>query len=453
MTFLHSLAAFLVAVGILVTIHEFGHFWVAKKLGVKILRFSIGFGKPLWMRHFGLDRTELALGTLPLGGYVKMLDEREGEVAIHEQHRAFNRQALWKRTAIVLAGPLANLFFAIAVYTAMYMIGLQDLRPLVGNIADKSIAAQAGLAAGDEITAVGGHDTHTWDAVYYRVIREMLYEKQLPIVVRHGSGEVQTLVLDLTAINFDEVREKGLFKEVGFEPAKIDIAPIVGEVLNGQPAAKAGLKVGDRIVSIDGLKVTTWGALVDEIRQRPEKATKLEVVREGEHLQIELTPASVVVDGKSMGQIGAGVMETEEFRQKFFALERYGFVEAFKRSLVACKEGITTTWKVLGLMIKGEVSAKNISGPIGIAQIAGLSAERGLPDFLAVLAAISLNLFFLNMLPIPLLDGGHLMYYLMELIIRRPVPEAVQAVGQQVGIAFLLGLMGLAFYNDLSRIL
>jgi regulator of sigma E protease len=456
MQILNSVLAFIVAVGLLVTIHEFGHFWVAKKLGVKILRFSIGFGKPLWTRRFGADQTELCLASLPLGGYVKMLDEREGDVPAFEQHRAFNRQSVWKRIAIVIAGPLANFFFAIFAYAATYMIGVEGIRPIVGDVTVGSVAESAGLRKGQEVIAVGDEATPTWGNVAEASFRYLLGSDALPLKVRNTDGSEEAVRLPVPEGAIDEMTQGRLYRTLGFSEYFPAHSPRINRVLAGGAAERAGLQPGDELVAVDGEAITSLTRFVEYIEQHPGKAVTLSVKRGGATRELSITPDAVEEKQRSVGRIRAELAVPDAVREemrKLLAYEQYDLLAAFRKGWEKTIDTSVLTLKMMGKMLLREASIDNISGPLTIAKFAGETAQIGLSAFCGFLAVVSVSLFVLNMLPIPLLDGGHLMYYLMELVIRRPVPEAVQAYGQQIGIALLLALMGLAFYNDLTRIL
>lgn len=456
MQILQSILAFIVAVGLLVTIHEFGHFWVAKKLGVRILRFSIGFGKPLWTRRFGADQTELCLGSLPLGGYVKMLDEREAEVAPAEQHRAFNRQALWKRSAIVLAGPMANFFFAIFAYAATYTLGVEGVRPIVGEVTADSVAERAGLRKGQEVIAVGDESTPSWGNVAEASFRYLLNSEALPLRVRNADGTEVTVSLEVPDGAIDQMTQGKLYRTLGFSEYFPEHSPRVNRVLAGGAAERAGLLAGDELRRADGQPVTSLTKFIAYVEQHPGTAIALEVQRGEQTVNLSVTPDSVTEKDVAVGRIRAELAVPDSVREEMrslLATERYAPLDALRKGWDKTIDTSLLTLKMMGKMLVREASIDNISGPLTIAKFAGETAEIGLSAFCGFLAVVSVSLFVLNMLPIPLLDGGHLMYYLMELVIRRPVPEAVQAYGQQVGIALLLALMGLAFYNDLTRIL
>jgi len=446
-----SVLAFFVAIGVLVTVHEFGHFWVARRLGVKVLRFSIGFGKPLWMKTFGQDRTELVVAAIPLGGYVKMLDEREGDVAEDERHRAFNRQSLGTRSAVVVAGPLFNFGFAILVYWMMFVAGVPGLRPIVGDVAPASYAAEAGFVRGDEILSVQGLPTPTWEAAVMALLDAGLAGQQaFEVSVRGSAG--QERVLQVRIDTPDELLEKGgVLKGFGLDTWQPP--PVIDRLVEGGAGERAGLQAGDLILTADGEPVRSWGQWVDYVRERPEQVIQLRLLRDGMEVETQLTPRRVLEDGASIGRIGAYVrLPSDEQRATMRVVVRYGLLEAVPEALKKTYEISTLTYRTLWKMVLGEASVENLSGPISIARYAGQSAAIGWVAFLGFLGVVSVSLGVLNLLPVPVLDGGHLMFYLIEWVKGGPVSEIAQLMGQKIGIALLLGLMMLAFYNDLSRL-
>lgn len=453
MGLLNAVLAFAVALGLLVTVHEFGHYWVARRMGVKVLRFSVGFGRPLWSRHFGADRTELVLAAVPLGGYVKMLDEREGEVASTDRHRAFNRQPVASRIAVVVAGPAANFLFAILVYWAMFVVGVSGVRPIVGEVVPGSIAERAGLAPGQEILAVAGQSTPTWETVIHASLGKVLDAAPVIITVRDARGGEQDLMLDFGAVHVDDITRGNLFQRLGMQPYRPVLPATIGEVLSGGAAERAGLQPGDRMLAADGTAIEDWMQWVEYVQARPGVSIQAEIQRGDARLGIELRPDPVDTEQGVIGRIGAAVAQPAAPDPSLLAVDRYGPLVAVGKALQKTWDISVLTLRILWRMLFGQVSVENLSGPISIAQYAGQSAAVGLPAFLAFLGIVSVSLGILNLLPIPLLDGGHLLYYLIELVTGKPVSEAVQVTGQQIGIVLLLGLMGLAFYNDIMRLL
>jgi len=452
MEFIQTIIAFIAALGILVTIHEYGHFWVARKVGVKILRFSVGFGKRIWSIKSGEDETEFVLAAIPLGGYVKMLDEREGEVPAELRHRAFNNQTLGARTAIVLAGPLANFLFAIVAYWAMYMVGVSGPLPIVGDIAPNSLASAAGLRAGEEIKGVNGEPAPTWDNVFRSAVTAILDSGSIVLQVANEQGRQRDVLIDLGSISVDDLSRGEFFEKVGFVPFRAPIEPKIGRVITGDPAARAGIQAADTIVSADGSAISNWLEWVEYVRARPNQEIDVSLLRAGVQIDLSLTPRAVEIDGNLIGRIGAEV-DISGVKAPPIGVEQYGLWAAMPRAFERTGDVVTTTLKFLRKMVIGEASVENLSGPISIAHYARQSAKMGVSRFLDFLGLVSISLGVLNLLPIPLLDGGHLLYYLLEFVARRPVPEAVQVIGQQIGFVLLLGLMGLAVYNDIMRMM
>lgn len=452
MEFLQHLFAFIFALGILVTFHEFGHFWVAKKCDVRILKFSIGFGKPLWSKRFGKDQFELIVAALPLGGYVKMLDEREGNVSEHELSRAFNRKSLAQRTAIVLAGPVFNFIFAIVAFWFMFMIGLTGLKPIVGEVEKDSIAYMAGLNEGVEIIAVDSRETKTWTMVVDGFVSSIIDAGKVDIKVR-DVAVVKVLTLDFEGLSIDDLAEQGLLNKIGITPKKFKVPAIIGDVHSALPAERAGMIAGDLIVSANSEEIEDWAHWVKYVQAHPKQKISIEIKRSDEHLIIELTPDEKIMDdGSIIGFIGAANQPVKAL-EEMFAKESYSFIPAFIRGVERTWNMSWLTLRILGKMITGQASVKNLSGPISIAQYAGDSAQNGLASFLWFLGIVSVSLGVLNLLPVPLLDGGHLLYYVVELIKGSEVSESIQIIGQQVGFTLLLGLMILVFYNDIARLM
>jgi regulator of sigma E protease len=453
MNVLISTAAFLVAIGILVAVHEYGHFMAARMLGVRVLRFSIGFGRPLWVRRAGDDRTEYCVSAIPFGGYVKLLDERDCPVALGEQHRAFNRQPIPARIIILAAGPLLNFIFAIIAYWGMFMIGVPGTRPLIGEVTPDSIAAQAGLHAGDRIVSVGGRSTATWEGAVVAILDQMLSAGRITLAVRGEDGRDRTVALD-TAGQASSLTEPGqLFSGLGIVPWAPKIPAVFGRILPGETAEQAGLKPGDRLVAAGGEPIGDWSAWIEFVRKRPGETVEVVIDRGGERMQVSLHIRRHDTGDGVVGRIGAEPQVPTGLYDSMRAVERYPVIEAFAQSLRRTWDMASLTVRMVARMITGDVSVKNISGPINIAQYAGYSASVGLSPFLSFLAVVSVSLGILNLLPVPMLDGGQIAYQLAEAAKGSPLSERAQLIGQQVGIFLLLVLMSFAFYNDIARLL
>jgi len=448
---LYSVLAFVVAIGVLVTVHEFGHFWVARRLGVKVLRFSIGFGQPLWKRTFGRDATELVVASVPLGGYVKMLDEREGEVAAAELPRAFNRQPLRSRIAIVIAGPLFNFLFAICVYWLMYIVGVPGMRPLVGEVIPGSFADQAGIVAGDEIVAIEGVPTPTWESTVMALLDASLEDTgSVDMSVRDTRGGTRQLQASFTT-GSELLQKGGVLENFGLSPWRPPA--VIDRLVAGGAGERAGLQPGDRVIKADAESISNWEQWVEYVRERPGRTIVVQVLRDGRELSLKMVPEQVTDNGESIGRIGAYVrLPSDEQRATMRVVVRYGPLAAVPEAGYKTWEVATLTLRTLWKMVTGQASVESLSGPISIAQFAGQSAAVGLAAFLGFLGIVSVSLGVLNLLPVPVLDGGHLLFYVLEFIKGSPVSEAVQILGQKIGIALLLALMTLAFYNDLVRL-
>jgi regulator of sigma E protease len=443
--FFGSVFWLLVTLGVLVTFHEFGHYWVARRCGVKVLRFSIGFGNAIWKR-IGRDGTEYQIAAIPLGGYVKMLDAREGEVDPALRDQEFTAQPIWKRIAIVAAGPGFNIIFTIAAFWLMFVLGRTDYAPLV-TAAPQSLAAQAGIQSGDRLLTVGGEAVTTWSDSYDAIANALLSRTPLAITVRGTDGSQRAMVLPLNRLPAGEDIGQ-YFEKVGLEPAP---APaIVASVTPGDPASIAGMQAGDHVISVDGVAVKNSEDLSKQIAAGAAKspALSVDIMRNGKPMQLKVT-ARMDASGGSTPHWVIGVAQ----QPLETAIQHYGPIKALTESLNLTWQRTTDTFGMVGKMLTGQASTKNISGIIGIAQVANMSAQAGLDRFLEFLGLVSLSLAIINLLPIPILDGGHLLYYLIELIKGSPVSERTMIAGQYVGIALLFTLMGLAFYNDIHRII
>ena len=446
-----SVLSFIVAVSIIVTVHEYGHYIVARSLGVKVLRFSVGFGNAIYRYISPRSGIEYVVATIPLGGYVKMLDERETEVSPEEVDLAFNRQNVYKRFAIVSAGPIFNFIFAIAAYLLMFSVGVQGMKPEIGNVKEGSIAYEAGLLAGDQILQVNEKSVVTWEDASLTLIDEALKTGFVDIKKQDFNAQVDVVTLDLrdTSALLDE---GGLLDKIGIQPWRMQLEPVLGE-LTDEGAAKAhGLKTGDRILEANGAAIVTWKDWVEVIQDHPGKPVELLIFRGGDELSTSIIPQAEEVEGKNIGRIGAYPFIDQAQIDERRVTVKYGLFESFTKGVVKTLDMSVLTVKLLGKLVVGEASLKNISGPISIAEYAGISAQLGLATFLSTLAIISISIGILNLLPIPILDGGHLMYYLIEMVKGSPVSEMVQGYGQRVGLLMLAGLMSLAFYNDIQRL-
>ncbi|MBI2752736.1 MAG: RIP metalloprotease RseP [Betaproteobacteria bacterium] len=451
MNLLHTIAAFVVALGILIVVHEYGHYLAARLCNVRILRFSVGFGRPLVIWRLGPDATEWAIAAVPFGGYVKMLDEREGPVEPHERARAFNRQSVWRRLLIVAAGPAFNLLFAIAVYAGLFMYGLPEARPVAAEPPKGTLAYAAGLRAGDTVRSIDGQPIETWQELRWRVIQGALQRESLAVEVINERREIEQLKLDLTAFPAAEFEGDAL-ERIGLRLYRPALEPVFGAIVPDSPAERAGLKTGDRVRQADGKSLATWDDLVRTIRERPATPLRLAIERNGERFSVDVVPEAATVNGMQIGRIGAAPLVPASHAERILVRVRYGPLQALAKSCEKTADIALFSLKMLGKMLVGEVSWKHLSGPVTIADYAGQSAQMGWISYATFLALISVSLAVLNLLPIPLLDGGHLMYYAVEIIRGSPVSERAMELGQRVGLALLLFMMAFAFYNDLNRL-
>jgi len=451
MSLLHTVVAFIVALGVLIVVHEYGHYLVARLCGVKVLRFSVGFGRPLATWRVGRDRTEWVLAAIPFGGYVKMLDEREAPVKAAEAHRAFNRQSVLRRLLIVVAGPAFNFLFAIAVYAGLYMNGLPEARPLLGAPPAASIAEASGLRRGDLVRAIDGQPIATWQSLRWRVLQAALQRERLTLEVVDERDHLSEVTLDLSGFPSQEV-EADVLERIGLRLYRPVLAPVLGQVIGGSAAEAAGLQKGDRITHVDRRAVNTWEDLVREVRGRPGVVARLDVLRDGAPLSVEITPEAVRAGGEPIGRIGAAPEIPSTHAERILIEVRYGPLQSLRHAVAKTWDISVFSLRMLGKMLLGQVSWKNLSGPVTIADFAGQSAQLGWIPYVTFLALISISLGVLNLLPIPPLDGGHLLFYVIEALKGSPAPERVVEFGQRVGIALLLMLMAFAFYNDLTRL-
>jgi len=451
MDMLYTIGITLATLAVLVAVHEFGHFWVARRCGVKVLRFSIGFGTRL-LRWTDRQGTEYSISAIPLGGYVKMLDEREGEVAPEELERAFNRKPVGQRIAVVSAGPLANFLLAIVAYWGLFMAGETGYAPVIGEVEAGSIAEVAGLEAGQEIVAVDGRETPTWQALSFRLLDRIGDTGTIQFAVRYpGSSMVYESQGTLERWLAGE-EQPDLFGGLGLAMYTPEVPPVVGQVVAGGAADRIGMQPGDLVISADGVELPRWMDWVDYVRERPGQAIDLQYRRGDQLLSAEIVPDSVEDDsGATIGRVGVAV-ELPEMPPELLRRFDRGPVEALGASLERTGDLVVFTLSSIKKMLVGLISPKNLSGPITIAKVATASAKSGLEAYISFLALLSVSLGVLNLLPIPVLDGGHLLFYFAELLAGRPVPEKIQALGYQVGLFLVLGIMILALYNDFSRL-
>ncbi|BFI71573.1 sigma E protease regulator RseP [Yersinia pseudotuberculosis] len=450
MSILWSLAAFIVALGILITVHEFGHFWVARRCGVRVERFSIGFGKALWRRT---DRqgTEYVIALIPLGGYVKMLDERVEAVAPELRHQSFNNKTVLQRAAIVSAGPIANFLFAIVAYWLVFIIGVPSVRPVIGDISPQSIAAQANISSGMELKSVDGIETPDWDSVRLALISR-IGDKQMQVgVAPFGSDNVVEKTLDLRQWQFEPDKQDPVVA-LGIIPRGPQIESVLAEVQPGSAAQKAGLQAGDRIVKVNGQLLDRWQTFVLQVRDNPGQPLVLDIERESTPLSLTLIPDTKSV-GENRSEGFAGVVpKVIPLPDEYKTIRQYGPFTAVYQAGDKTWQLMRLTVSMLGKLITGDVKLNNLSGPISIAQGAGVSAEYGLVYYLMFLALISVNLGIINLFPLPVLDGGHLLFLAIEKLKGGPVSERVQDFSYRIGSILLVLLMGLALFNDFSRL-
>jgi len=449
--FVFYLAAFVILLGVLIVVHEFGHYLAARLCGVKVLRFSVGFGRMLWKRRLGADQTEWAISIFPLGGYVKMLDEREGEVAETESHRAFNRQGVGKRSVIVAAGPLANFVLAILLYWAIFMHGSNELLPVLGTPPAGTPAAMASIANGEQVRAVDGQLVATWSDLRWVLLKKSVGHESVALEVINERGEIATRQLYLAAAG-ENGWEGDVLERLGIHFYRPDLPPIIGKVVANGPADQAGLRTGDRVLTIAGKDISSWYELVVSIRDSAAQSVRLELERQGEMLVVDVMPEAVSEHGRRVGKIGVAVAEPSTPRRELKTIVHYGVVAAAGKALEETWDQSAFSLVMMGKMLTGEVSWKNLSGPVTIADYAGQSARLGLDYYLRFMALLSISLGVLNLLPIPVLDGGHLLYHMIEVVRRRPLSERAMEIGQQIGMSILFALMAFAFFNDLTRL-
>lgn len=446
MSVLTSILALIVTLGILVTVHEYGHYWVARRCGVKVLRFSVGFGQVLWSRT-DKHGTEFAIAAIPLGGYVKMLDEREASVPEELLDQAFNRKTVWQRMAVVLAGPAANILFAIAAYWLMFMVGVTQVKPIIGDVEVDSAAELGGIKAGDEITAVNGEAVAGWQEVNYQLLTRIGDTGQL-VFQLNGNREAEVEVVRWLS----DAEEPNPVRDLGLSPYRPEVPAIIQQVQEGKPAAQAGLQAGDQIVSVDGESIAEWYDFVERVQKNADTLIRIEYLRDGETQALDLIPGSRTLDnGETVGFVGA-MVKAPELPDSYITTQRFNPVEALWKGVVKTWDMSIVTLESIGKMIQGLLSVKNLSGPITIAKVANASAEAGFEAFIGFLAYISIMLAVVNLLPIPVLDGGHFLFYLIEAVKGSPLSEKVQLMGMKLGMTLLFMVMFIAIFNDISRI-
>ncbi len=451
MGLIQNILAVIVVLGLLVTFHEFGHFWVARRCGVKVLRFSVGFGKPLWST---VDRhgTEFAVAAIPLGGYVKMLDEREAPVPEEQLDQAFNRKTVWQRIAIVAAGPIANFLLAIVAYWALFVAGTTTVAPIVGDVTPNSPAAEARLAHGAEITSIQGDAMRSWEEINLKLVSMIGFNGDLMLEAQ-PEGSNASRVYQLPVANYMVRQDPPQpLQSLGITPWRPNVPAVLGQVIDGQAASQAGLRAGGHILSLNGEPIDDWMQFVSVIRESAGQTLEVGYQRGDEQSSLSLTPGrNTLESGGEVGYIGAGAQQVtwpEELQREI----RYGPVEAVGQALSRTGEMTLLTVDAIRKMLVGLISPSNLSGPITIAQISGDSARAGMEAFVGFLAYLSISLGVLNLLPIPVLDGGHLLYYFIEVVRGRPVSEQTQAVGLRIGLAMVGTLMLMALYFDLMRL-
>ena len=447
--------AFIFTIGLLVTVHEYGHFQVARWCGVKVLKFSVGFGKPLWSKKFGVDQTEFVIAAIPLGGYVKMLGEdqftQDETFVNHDMTRALNRQSVGKRMAIVLAGPLANLLLAIILYWLLFMMGVVGLKPIVGNVVKNSPAAASRISSGDVIQKINNKDVSTWQDVRWLLLQESLKNKQVEIQAINTKNEMYSYQMDVSKLDYDDAKHD-ILEKLGLTIYQPEMPARIGEIAKNSPAQIAGLKPNDLVLAINKNKVNNWEFFVQEIQQHPNVNVDILVQRDAEEISISVKPDLVVENDKTIGRIGAAFKTDQTELDQFLVTSHYSVAGALVKAIEKTWDTAIFSLKMLGNMVLGQVSWKGMSGPVTIASYAGQSANMGIKVFIGFLALISISIGVLNLLPIPILDGGHFMYYMVEFFTKKPVSEAVMNIGQKIGFILLGGMMALALYNDINRL-
>ncbi|MFM9971049.1 MAG: RIP metalloprotease RseP [Burkholderiales bacterium] len=449
MSLLITLLAFVLALAILIVFHEYGHYLAARMCGVRVLRFSMGFGRPLISRQFSKDGTQWVISAIPLGGYVKMLDENEGPVAPEQLQQTFNRQSVWRRIFIVAAGPGANFLLAILLYWALYISGIPDARPMIAQPALGSVAASTGLKRGDILVQIDHEVVSTWQEARWRLLQLAVNRSEIDLEVLDRRGETIRKVLDLRQFDLEGL-EGDPVARLGIRLYRPDA--VIGKAIPGGEAEKAGMRPGDRILSVDGKTIGTWDEFVLYVRSKADVSVRLRISNNSGESDLSITPRAVSERGKQIGRIGAEPALDEEETKNLYTTIRHGPIDSLGLALNKTWETSIFSLQMIGRMITGDVSWKNISGPVTIADYAGQSAQAGWLPYLLFIAIVSISLGVLNLLPVPLLDGGHLMYYVAEIAMGRPLSEKTMEFGQRIGVALLLVLMVFALYNDFSRL-
>lgn len=452
MTILSTLAAFIIALGVLITFHEFGHYLVARWSGVKVLRFSVGFGRPLFSKRWGKDQTEWVIAAIPLGGYVKMLDEREGKVIPEDLPRSFNQQPVSRRFAIVAAGPLANFLLAILLYWVIFILGVSGIKPILGPVVPATPAAFASFEAGETIVEIDNEPVASWQEMHWKLLTLALDKSpEVKVKTVNQKGETAQRYLDLSNVSADEL-DSDFIGKIGLHVYQPLIKPVIAQVIDGEAGYRAGLKEGDEIYAVNGEEIVDWKELVEVIRSSPDQPVKMEILRDNDFILITVTPDVATEKGKKIGKVGIAPDVNYAELENLLVTVSYPAGIAIVKAVDKTWETTVLTFQMLGKMIVGDVSWKNISGPISIADYAGQTAQMGFVAYIGFLALISISLAVLNLLPIPVLDGGHLMYYLIEIIRGTPLSEKAMMIGQQIGMAMLFTLIIFAIYNDIHRL-
>ncbi len=447
-----TLLAFIVAIAVLVVFHELGHYVVARLCDVKVLRFSIGFGKVLYTKRFANGETDWVISAIPLGGYVKMLDENEGEVPPNELRRAFNRKPVLQRMAIVVAGPLANLALAVVFYFALFSYGVPGVKPVLGEVAENTPAATAGLHKQETIISINGQPVPSWQEVRWLLLDLVLQQKAANLETSNAQGEKSFHQLQMNGLTAGDL-DGDFMHKLGLHPYQPPVYPIIGKLSDGGAAQRAGMQVNDRVLRANGQELALWEDWVNIVRSHPGKVLDIEIERAGAPMKLSVTPDVLDESGKKIGRVGASAFIDKAAFEAMLTEVSYPPVAAVEEALRKTWESAVVTLKMMGKMVVGEVSLKNLSGPITIADYAGQSAHAGLGSYVWFIASISIGLGVLNLLPIPLLDGGHLLYYAVEFLKGSPVPDGLWEAGQKVGIALLVTMMAFALYNDISRLI